>query len=98
MITKRLVTTKIEIELDGLLFVQTEPIIEEDGVEIARGMPHRRPLEPDQDTRTETDPRLLAVIAAVWTDEVKAAYAEKKRQRQQTGEIGAELPVTRRTR
>lgn len=75
-------TTRIEhsytITTTGAIEHRQERVIEEDGVEVTRKF-HRRVLEPDQDTRAETEPRLLAIIGAVWTEDLKREWAERKR-------------------
>lgn len=89
MITKR-TATKIEIEDDGLLFVQSTTLIEEDGVILATTSPHRRPLEPDF-THTETESRLIKIIGAVWTKEVIEEFKRKKEERNQEFEASLRI-------
>jgi hypothetical protein len=65
---------KIEIVGDVYPMVQVRraDVIEKDGVEIARSF-HRHTLAPGDDISGE-DPKVQAVCAAVWTDDVVAAY------------------------
>jgi hypothetical protein len=53
--------------------VRTATIIERDGVEISRSF-HRHALSPDADVSGESA-EVQAIAAAVWTQEVKDAYA-----------------------
>ena len=53
---------------------RTATIVKEDGVELSRSF-HRRVLTPDMDVSGE-DAEIKALASALWTDEVKAAYAE----------------------
>lgn len=65
---------KIEVVGDVYPFVQVRraDVIEKDGAEIARSF-HRHTLAPGDDVSHE-DPKVQAVCAAVWTDDVVAAY------------------------
>jgi urease accessory protein UreE len=65
---------KIEVVGDAFPMVQVRraDVIEKDGVEIARSF-HRHVLAPGDDISHE-DPKVQAVCAAVWTDDVVAAY------------------------
>lgn len=65
------------IDKDGCINVRTSTLILEDGKEIARQY-HRKVLAPLDDVSLETDLRLKAVAAAVWTQDVKDAYEQKK--------------------
>ena len=69
------ITDKIEVVGDVFPFVQVRraDIILKDDIEIARSF-HRHVLAPGDDISGE-DPKVQAVCAAVWTDEVLAAYA-----------------------
>ena len=51
---------------------RTATIVKEDGVELSRSF-HRRVLTPEMDVSGE-DAEIKGVAAAVWTDEVKAAW------------------------
>ena len=53
---------------------RTATIVKEDGVELSRAF-HRRVLTPDKDVSGE-DAEIKGMAAALWTDEVKAAWAE----------------------
>jgi len=73
-LTERTVEDKIEIVGDHKhIQVRTATIIERDGVEISRSF-HRHVLSPDQDVTGESA-EVQAIATALWTDEVKAAYA-----------------------
>ena len=50
--------------------------VEEDGVEISKSF-HRNSFMPDADVSGESD-EVKALASALWTDEVKAAWAEKQ--------------------
>ena len=54
---------------------RTATIVKEDGVELSRSF-HRHVLHPDADVSGESD-EIKALASALWTDEVKAAWAEK---------------------
>ena len=64
---------KIEV-VGSFSYVQVRraDVIEKDGVEIARSF-HRHVLKPGDDISHE-DPKVQAVCAAVWTDDIVAAY------------------------
>jgi len=53
--------------------VRTATIIERDGEEISRSF-HRHVLSPDMDV-SDQSAEVQAIAAAVWTQEVKDAYA-----------------------
>ena len=64
---------KIEIVGDYKhLQVRTATIVKEDGKELSRSF-HRRVLHPDADVSGESA-EIQGIAAAVWTDEVKAAW------------------------
>jgi hypothetical protein len=73
-LTKQTVTDKIEIvgQHNALQIRQAKQILEE-GVVISQSY-HRYVLQPDADVSNE-DTKIQAVASAVWTDEVKAAWA-----------------------
>jgi len=73
-LTERSVEDKIEIVGDYKhIQVRTATIIERDGEEISRSF-HRHALAPDADISGESA-EVQAVCNAVWTQEVKDAYA-----------------------
>jgi len=73
-LTERSVEDKIEIVGDyKTIQVRTATIIERDGVEISRSF-HRHALAPDADISGESA-EVQAVCNAMWTQEVKDAYA-----------------------
>ena len=73
-LTERSVEDKIEIVGDHKhIQVRTATIIERDGEEISRSY-HRHALAPDADISGESG-EVQAVCNAVWTQEVKDAYA-----------------------
>ena len=55
--------------------VRTATIVKEDGVELSRSF-HRHVLTPDADVSGESD-EIKGMASALWSDEVKAAWAEK---------------------
>jgi hypothetical protein len=73
-LTERTAEDKIEIVGDHkMVQVRTATIIERDGVEISRSF-HRHVLAPTQDVSGESA-EVQAVCNALWTQEVKDAYA-----------------------
>ena len=66
------VVDKIEVLLNGSIQVRRRDQILKDGVEVAATY-HRHVIAPGADTSAE-DPRVAAIAAATWTDEVIAAY------------------------
>jgi urease accessory protein UreE len=66
------VVDKIEVLLNGIIQVRTRNQVLRDGVEIAATY-HRHVLAPGDDLTNE-DPRVTAIAAATWTEEVVAAY------------------------
>jgi urease accessory protein UreE len=66
------VVDKIEVLLAGQIQVRTRNQVLRDGVEIAATY-HRHVLSPGDDLINE-DPRVAAIAAATWTEEVVAAY------------------------
>ena len=72
-ITKATADDKIEIVGDYKhLNIRTATIISEDGTELSRSF-HRRVITPDDDVSGESA-EIQGIAAAVWTDEVKAAW------------------------
>ena len=73
-------TTEIaRIEVVGeykIVQVATDTVIKEDGTEISRNR-HRHVVHPDMDISGE-DAEVQAVANSVWTDAVKAAWADFK--------------------
>ena len=55
---------------------RTATIVKEDGVELSRSF-NRRVLTPDADISGESD-EIKALASAIWTDEIKAAWAERE--------------------
>ena len=73
-LTERTAEDKIEIVGDHkMVQVRTATIIERDGVEISRSY-HRHVVAPDADISGESA-EVQAVCNAVWTQDVKDAYA-----------------------
>ena len=66
------VVDKIEVLLNGSIQVRRRDQILRDGVEVASTF-HRHVVHPGDDVSNE-DPRVAAIAAATWTDEVVAAY------------------------
>ena len=73
-LTKQTITDKIEIvgPYNALQIRQAKQILE-DGEVISSSF-HRYVLQPDADVAAE-DAKIQAVANAVWTDEIKAAWA-----------------------
>ena len=70
---KKTVTGQIEVGENGSIGLRTDTVVLDDGVELNRSF-HRKVLAPGDDVSGE-DAKVQAVASAVWTDEVKAAYA-----------------------
>ena len=70
---KQTVTGSTEVNENGSINVRTDTVIVDDGNELSRSF-HRKVLAPGDDVSGESE-RVQAVAGAVWTDEVKAAYA-----------------------
>ena len=70
---KKTVTGQIEVGENGSIGLRTDTVVLDDGKEISRNF-HRKVLAPSDDVTGE-DAKVQAVANAVWTDEVKAAYA-----------------------
>ena len=76
-ITKTTEIAKIEIVGEyKAVQVATEIVIKEDGTELSRSR-HRHVIHPDMDISAE-DAEVQAVANAVWTDAVKADWADFK--------------------
>ena len=76
-ITKEIKIEKIEVVGEyKAVQVATDTIIKEDGTEISRNR-HRHVIHPDMDISAE-DAEVQAVANSVWTDAVKAAWADFK--------------------
>jgi hypothetical protein len=72
-LSKTIVDDKIEIVGDYKhLQVRTATVVSEDGNELSRSF-HRRVITPDADVSGESA-EIQGIAAAVWTDEVKAAW------------------------
>ena len=68
------VVDKVEVLLNGQIQVRRRDQILKDGVEVASTF-HRHVVHPGDDTSSE-DPRVAAIAAATWTEEVVEAYQE----------------------
>lgn len=77
MLTKQMMTGKIEILEDGQIQIRTDTVIADDGVEVSR-LYHRHVIVPGQDVSAE-DPRVQTVCQAVWTPDVIKAYTRAMR-------------------
>ena len=76
-ITKTIEIAKIEVVGEyKAVQVRTDTVIKEDGKEISRSA-HRHTIHPDMDISGE-DAEVQAVANAVWTDAIKAAWADFK--------------------
>ena len=70
---KTIVDDKIEIvSAYKHLQIRTATVVSEDGNELSRSF-HRRAITPDMDVSGEST-EIQGIAAAVWTDEVKAAW------------------------
>ena len=73
-ITKETNVVKIEVVGEHkAVQIATDTVIKEDGVELSRSR-HRHVVHPDQDITGE-DAEVQAVCNAVWTQDVKDAWA-----------------------
>ena len=73
---KEIVNDKYEVvSVHKHIQVRTATVVKEDGVELSRSF-SRRVLTPDIDVSGE-DAEIKGMAAALWTDEVKAAWAAK---------------------
>ena len=76
-LTKEVKIDKIEIVGDyKSVQCREATIVSEDGVELSRSF-HRHVLQPDSDISGEPQ-ETQDICNAVWTDEVKEAWAEKQ--------------------
>jgi len=66
------VVDKVEVLLNGSIQVRRRDQILKDDVEVAATY-HRHVVNPGDDLTNE-DPRVAAIAAATWTEEVIAAY------------------------
>ena len=72
MLTELTIVDKIECLANGVLQIRDRHQILKDGEEIAASF-HRHVLNPGDDLTGQAD-RVKAIAAAVWTDDVIAAY------------------------
>jgi hypothetical protein len=72
-LTKEIIVDKIEVLENGCVQVRTATRVLEDGVVLSSSF-HRHVCVPDCDTTGE-DPKVIAICAAVHTDEVIASFA-----------------------
>jgi len=77
---KKTVTGSTEVAENGSISVRTDTVIVDDGNELSRSF-HRHVVAPGDDVSGESE-RVQAVAGAVWTDEVKAAYAANQAARE----------------
>lgn len=76
-ITKETQIAKIEVVGEyKAVQVATDTVIKEDGVELSRSR-HRHVIHPDQDITSENQ-EVQAVANAVWTQDIKDAWATFK--------------------
>ncbi len=78
------VVDKVEVLLNGCIQVRRRDQILKDGVEVASTF-HRHVVHPGADLSNE-DPRVAAIAAATWTEEVVAAYQASLPQPEETAE------------
>ena len=69
---KQIVVGSLGVNENGTINVRTDTVISDDGVEASRS--HSRKVLAPNDDVTGEDAKVQAVAAAVWTDEVVAAY------------------------
>ena len=70
---KQTLVGSLGVNENGTIGLRTDTVVTDDGAEISRNF-HRKVLAPGDDVSGE-DAKVQAVAGAVWTDEVKAAYA-----------------------
>lgn len=76
-LVKEIVIDKIELVGEHRhMQIREATVIKEDGVELSRSN-HRRVLSPDADVSGE-NAELQAISGAVWTQDIKDAYAAQK--------------------
>ena len=76
-LVKEVVEDKIEVVGEHkAVQVRTATVIKEDGAELSRSF-HRHVLQPDSDISGESA-EVQGICNAVWTDEVKQAWADKQ--------------------
>jgi len=84
-LTEETVQDKIEVVGDYKnIQVRTATVIKRDGVEISRSF-HRHVVTPDADVSGESA-EVQAIANAVWTQDIKDAYAAHLAASQQIGE------------
>ena len=84
-LTERIEEDKIEIVGPyKIIQVRTATVVERDGVELTRAF-HRKALAPDADVSGESA-EVQAIASAVWTQEIKDAYAAHVAASQPNGE------------
>jgi len=84
---KKTVTGSTEVAENGSISVRTDTVIVDDGNELSRSF-HRHVVAPGDDVSGESE-RVQAVAGAVWTDEVKAAYAADQAAREAAAQAAA---------
>ena len=72
-LSKRVVVISRDIIESGQIQVATSTIVEEDGVEISRSLPHRHVVSPGDDFSAER-PEVQRLASLEHTPEVIAAY------------------------
>ena len=84
-LTERIEEDKIEVVGQyKTIQVRTATVVERDGVELTRAF-ERKALAPDADVSGESA-EVQAIASAVWTQEIKDAYAAHVAASQQIGE------------
>ena len=79
MLTEETVVDRIEIDERGIIGVRRASFIVRDGVRLPTPSYHRTTYEPGAELGGE-DPRVHAIAAIVWTDEIKAAAIARREQ------------------
>ena len=78
-----------DIEPNGVVFVETNTTVTDDGVVVGSNN-HRKPILPGEDYSAEADVT-KAICAAVQTDAVVAAYAEAQAAAEPAAEESSEV-------
>ena len=74
-LSKEVINDKYEVvSIHKHIQVRIATVVKEDGVELSRSF-HRRVLTPEMDVSGE-DAEIKGMAAALWTDEVKEAWAD----------------------
>ena len=89
MIEKRTEQTEILIRPNGNIEVEEVLVFTESGFTVARSAPHRRVLQPDEDTSQVPEGRLKEIIKIVHTKEVIEEFKKAKEAAERELNLGA---------